>query len=250
MRLERSTIAAVAAAGLLTAGGCTQDDTTSDATQETTPPDTRYVCASPVNQTEPDLPVQVVGGACGYDDGSGHVTYGVVVRNTGSETLHDIGVAVDVQAAGGQGVRRSMPHRVFAIEPGQEVGVSYESQGQGAPSDLTLQVHVDPMEVVDEPEAEAQVTVSEVTSEVAGGERTTNFTLTSAYPFRIRNMEVFVVYRDAAGSIVGGDADVVERLEAQSTATHTVTSDYLNPAITEADVYVNENPAYPWPGAE
>jgi hypothetical protein len=247
---ERSTIVAVAATGLLAVvASCTQDEDSGDITQETTAPDVGYVCSAPVNQTEPDLPVEVVGGACGDDDGLGHLTYGVVVQNVGEETLHDLGVAVDLQAAGGQGVRRSVPHRVYVIEPGEEIGFSYSVAG-ATHGDLTLQVQVDPLDAVDEPEAQAQVGVSNVASDVVDGARETSFTLTSTYPFRVRNLEVFVVYRDATGAIVGGDADIVERLEAQGTATHTVTSSYLNPAIAEADVYVNENPAYPWPGAE
>lgn len=250
MWFERS-IAAVAVASSLIVGGCTQDDGTSDATQASTRPEISYVCSGPTDLAQPELPVRIVGaGACGYDDGLGHVTYGVVLQNVDDETVHDLSVAVELQIRGGPRVGRSVAHRVYAIAPGQELGVSYASPADGMPNDLSLQVQVTPAEVVDEPEAQAEVEVSDVNTAVVGSSRSTTFNLTSSYPFPMLSMEVFVVYRDATGTILGGEMDIIDRVEAQGTASHTVTSGYVNPDVTQASVYVNENPALLWPGVE
>lgn len=246
MLIERSIVAAVAAVALLTAGACADDDDRG-ATPETTTPDVGYICSSPAAPAVTSMPVQVVGaGVCGYDDGLGEVTYGVVVRNTGDETLKDLSLAVDVRGDGGIVAGRSVPHYVYVLAPGEELGVGYRSPAAAAPEGLTLGVRVDQMEVVDEPEADAQVTVSDVSTAVQGNDRTTTFTATSTYPFPLLRVEVYVVYRDAAGAIVGGEQHLIDRMEVQGTAAHTVTSDYLNPTVTRADVYVSENPAYPW----
>jgi hypothetical protein len=246
----RSIAAAVVAVGLLVASvsGCADDDA-GGATRSTMPPEVRYHCATSVNQPDQTVPIEVVeAGVCGYDDGLGQVTYGVVVQNVGTETLRDVNLSVDVGGSGVTGTGRSVPHYLYVLAPGEQIGVGYRSP-QGSTSDeLTLQVRATQQPVVEQPEADATLAVSGVATAVEEETRTTDFTLTSSYPFPLQRIEVFVIYRDAEGTIVGGEQDFVERVETQGTVTHTTTSTYVNPAATEAVVFVNEHPFVPWPG--
>jgi hypothetical protein len=245
MRIQRSVVAAVATAALL-AAGCADDDDTDASGVTTTEPEVAYGCSSPSGQPELTIPVQIVAaGVCGYDDGMGHLYYGVIVQNVGNETLHDMGVTVDVQDTAAVAVGRSVPHQIHRLEPGGELGIGYHTHLQGSPGDVTIQVRADQLDLPNPTEAEADVTVDDVSTAVEGSTRTTNFTLTSRYGFPLQSVEVFVLYRDDRGAVIGGEQDLVPRLDPQSPVTHSVTSSYLNPAATQASVYVNEIPECP-----
>jgi hypothetical protein len=247
MRIDGSFLAVLATMGFVAALSCSDDNSASPPTSETTEPQVTYGCSTPPGPPDLQVPVQVLAaGVCGYDDGLGQATYGVVVQNVGEETLNHLSFAVDVEGPGGVRAGRSVAHHVYELAPGEQIGVGYLSVVGGIPAGLELRMRAEQSAFVDEPEADAEVAVSNVTTAVQGDARTTSFTLASTYPFPLQGVDVYAVYRDAAGVIVGGEADVVDRVEAQGTATHTITSTYLNPAVTQAEVYVNENPAYPW----
>jgi hypothetical protein len=242
MRIERSIIATVAAVMLLAAGACADDDDETGTAQQTAPPEVSYEC-SPATGLDSTLPVRLVGGGvCGYDDGLGHVYYGVVLQNVGADDLRDLAVAVDVRDGSLASIGRSVPHQVFVLPPGQEMGIGYHSHLQAPPGQPTMQVQVRPLEVQNGPESPADITVSDVATTVQDSSRTTTFTLTSTFLFPLQPVEVFVVYRDASGAVLGGEQDLVENIPAQGRVPHTLTSSYVNPAVTQASVYVNENP--------
>lgn len=250
MRLKRSIITAVATAGLLTAGSCGGDDPAAGGptTQQTGAPEVGYQCPESASQPAVDGPVQVTKlGVCSYHDGLGRVTYGVVVQNTGDEAVHEVSVDVDVHDTAPVNAGRAVPHFIFELEPGQEIGIGYYSLVEGTPEGSVLSVQIDYPEATDDGArwADGEMSTSNVVTTVEGGGRTTSFTLASTYDFPRDSVEVFVVYYDAAGVVVGGEADLVGHIDAQGTVTHVVTSDYVNPAVTEAAVYVNDNPERP-----
>jgi hypothetical protein len=250
MRPKRAIFRAIAMVGLVVVASCT-DDGQGGSAVPATHAGARYLCSSPTDFGPTEIPIRLVAaGVCGYGDRVGHVTYGVVVQNVGDQPLKDVVLEVDVKDRSGQDVADPQSYRLMVIEPGQELGVGYDVLLQRSAEEATLHVQASQPPVVDEPEARADIVVSNVTSTVEGRTRRTSFELTSSYPFAVHGIAAYVVYRDAAGIIVGGDADQVAMVEANGTATHTVSSTYQNPEIAQVDVYVNENPAYPWPGAE
>jgi hypothetical protein len=250
MGLERSIITAVATAGLLTAGSCGGDDDVGGATTQTSAAEVRYLCPAAAAQPASDGPVQVTEtGSCGFDDGLGYVTYGLVVQNTGDQRLNDVHVDVDMHSAGFTAARAT-GHHIYELEPGEDLGIGYFAPVQGASGEVALDVQVDVPEPFDDPNIpDGEMTVSDVSTAVEGSARTTTFTLTSTYPEAFNGVEVFVVYRDDAGAILGGEQSLVGTVEANGTVTHTVPSGYVNPTATQAEVYVNEHPVAPLPPA-
>jgi hypothetical protein len=244
MRLERVIITAATTAAVLTAIGCGGDDSAEGATTQTSTSEAAYVCPQS-SQPAVQGPVQVTAlGGCSYHNGLGHVTYGLVARNTGDEAVHKVSIDVDVLDPSGVSAGRAVPHLIYRLEPGQEIGVGYQSLVQGTPEGATLSVQVEvPNEPIEWPEGE--IAVSGVATTVEGSARTTSFTLTSSYDYPRQSVEVFAVYRNAEGQIIGGESDLVESIDAGGTVTHTISSEYLNPEVTEAVVYVNDNPEPP-----
>jgi hypothetical protein len=244
MRLGRVMTTAATTAALLTAMGCGGDDSAEGSTTQSSTAEAGYICPA---SSQPAIqgPVQVTAlGGCSYHNGLGHVTYGLVVQNTGDETVHRVSVDVDVLDPSGVSAGRAVPHLVYRLEPGQEIGLGYQSVVQGTPEGATLSVQVDvPPDPIEWPDGE--MTVSDVVTTVEGSARTTTFTLTSSYEYPRSSVEVFAVYRNAEGQIIGGESDLVENIDAGGTVTHTIPSEYVNPAITEALVFVNDNPEPP-----
>jgi hypothetical protein len=243
MGLERSIIMAVATAGLLTAGSCGGDDEVGDATTETSAAEVGFLCPANVDRPADEAGVRVTeAGVCGYDDGLGRATYGLVLQNTSDGVLNDVVVDIDMHSAGFNAARAT-GHHIYKLEPGEDLGIGYYSLVQGTPGEVALDIHVDVPEPANDPNlAQGQITASDVSTALEGTGRTTSFTLTSTYEQAFQDVEVFVVYRDDAGTILGGEQTVVERVEASGTVTHTLASQYDNPAATQATIYVNENP--------
>jgi hypothetical protein len=243
MGLERSIITAVATAGLLTAGSCGGDDEVGGATTETSTAEVGFLCPADVARPPDEAGVRVTeAGVCGYDDGLGRATYGLVLQNTGEGVLNDVHVDVEMHGAGFNAARAT-GHHVYKLEPGEDLGIGYYSLVQGTPGEVALDVRVDVPEPANDPNlAQGQITASNVSTALEGTGRTTTFTLTSTYDRAFEGVEVFVVYRDDAGTILGGEQTIVERVEAGGTVEHTLPSQYNNPDATQATVYVNENP--------
>jgi hypothetical protein len=260
MRHERSIITAGTVALLLTAGSCgdgsdggdfaSRSVTTEEASAASS--EVTYDCPGP-GEHPVEGPVQVVAaGLCSYDDGLGRVTYGLVVENTGPETVHEVLLDVDVNDSTGANAGRAVPHFLFELRPGEEIGIGYSSLVEGAsvgsaPESRTLAVRVEIPEVLNNIVgwADANVTVSDVSTSVERDARTTTFSLSSTYDFPLDGVEVYVVYRNDEGAVLGGEADLVPRMEAHGTVAHTITSDYVNPGVTQAQVFVNDNPEPP-----
>lgn len=248
MRHGFSMITAVSAAALLASSvGCGGDDSGSSATQTTAVlPDqvsVTYQCPSVPNQPGTGAVRVVDAGVCGYVDGLGHVTYGLLVENTSDQTVYDVIVDVEVHDSTGVSHGRSIPHHIYALQPGQRIGTGYYAVVHGSADIVGLEFDVD---VPDAPPTElpaGEITVSDLSTTVEGGERSTTFTLTSTYSRGFEDgLGLFVVYRNEAGEIVGGDDDFITGLGPQGTLTHTITSTYVNPEITQAEVYANPDP--------
>lgn len=249
MRHGASMITAVSTAALLATVGCGGEDGGSGATQTTAllpdPVEVTYQCPT-VSDQGSTAPVQVVeAGVCAYVDALGYVTYGLVVENTSDQTVRDVIVDVEVHDSTGVSHGRSIPHHIYALAPGQRIGTGYYSVVQGTAEVVGIETDVN----VAEPGAtselpEGEIRVSDVSTTVEGTERKTTFTLASTYPQPFDDgLGLFVVYRNEAGQIVGGDDDFVTGLGPQGTVTHTVSSTYVNPAITRAEIY--PNPDFP-----
>jgi hypothetical protein len=255
MRHERSIISICVTAGLLASVSCGGGDDAAEGTptRQTSAAEVVYECP-PVEEQQPtDGPVQVTtSGLCSYDDGLGHVTYGVVVRNTGPEPVYRVLLDVDVHDSTGIDAGRAIPHLIHKLEPGEELGIGYSSLVEasavgGMTEGRALGVRVTVPDMPDPAWPEDGMTVSDVSTTLEGGTRSTTFAITSGYDFPRDSVEVFVVYRDAQGLILGGEQDLIAQFDPHGTVTHTIGSNYANPAVTQASVYVNDNPEPPRP---
>jgi hypothetical protein len=248
MRPKRTIVRAVTVAVLVVVASCTDDGP--GTAVPSTRSGARYLCSSPTDFSAAVMPIRLVAaGVCGYGGRVGHVTYGIVVQNVGDQPLKDVFLDVEIRGRGDDAVGDPQSYRLMVIEPGQQLGVGHDVLLQRGAEEATLRIQASQPPVVEEPEARADITTTNVTSTVEGRARRTSFELTSSYPFAVHGIDVYVVYRDAAGVIVGGETDQVGVVEANGRASHTVIGNYRNPDITQAEVYVNENPAYPWPEA-
>lgn len=246
MQHGASMITAVCTAALLATMGCGGEDGGNGATQTTAvlpdPVEVTYQCPTVSDQQESAAQVRVVeAGVCAYVDALGYVTYGLVVQNTSDQTVRDVIVDVEVHDSTGVSHGRSIPHHIYALAPGQRVGTGYYSVMQGTAEVVGIETDVNvaaPGATSELPEGE--IRVSDVSTTVEGTERKTTFTLTSTYAEAFEDgLGLFVVYRNEAGQIVGGDDDFVTGLGPQEPVTHTVTSTYVNPTITRAEIYPN-----------
>lgn len=248
MRHKGSISTAVATVTVLAAAGCGADDGAGGMTDATVGGPTTvvgeaaYACTSSIEQPDSEGPVRVIdSGACGYQDALGHVTYGLVVENSGDEPLTNVFVDIEAHDASGASHGRPVPHQIYALAPGQRIGVGYDAVAQGTtPEVVELEVSVNVQNDLEPAEGGGEIQVSDVATAVEGVQRTTTFRLTSTYTQALEGgVALFVVYRDAAGTILGGDDGFVERMDPGATIDQVISSTNINPEITEVEVYVN-----------
>lgn len=162
----------------------------------------------------PDDALEVLEQGFGVTEVDGHVSgsYGFVVENTTGGPITDLAytaVFLDGSCSQLGGVVDTVVNQLEVIPPGERfVG----GQGFTVPylpltteDFVTMQIMVWPANTLDRgPAPDGAVTVSGVTTEVAGDEIVTNLTASSSYSVDIVQLLVHVIYRDAEGNILGG----------------------------------------------
>ena len=137
---------------------------------------------------------------------AGSVYYGIVVENPNTTwAAFGTGVGITFLDAGGKEVTR-LGGLIGQLLPGQRTAIgSYSPSAQGA---KTMQVELETQDWAPLGEQPVPLTVTDVETKTSGNVMTTTGTITnsSAQPFDFVSIQI--VYRDAAGKIIGGWSDI------------------------------------------
>jgi hypothetical protein len=239
-----------------------RDECGIDLSAERDPVEISYDCSTDERpESEPGAAEQAAGdpvrivesGFCTYPLFPGETRFGIVIQNTTDETLTGMEVTVDALDSSGTKVNPSSRTRgIDVLRPGQELGIAgffqYEVS-DSLPEVARLDVQIEgPDEDRDLPPS-GELVVSDVSTTLNGpedpgdlGSLTTTFTVASSYEQRMEDLPVSIIYRNAEGEIVGGYRTSMDALESGDRTT-TVVEDigYFNPAVTQAEVYVQAN---------
>lgn len=199
-------------------------------------------------------------------------SYGFVVENTGDEPFEDVPVSLTFLDSAGNVVGEDSGisgTTIGLVQPGEQLAVA------GALNTVSLGI-LDPgttdvaeMEIAfGEPGFDATygdlppdgtIEVSAIASLAeANGDHETTFTMTSTYPVEIQEPKAYLIYRNAAGDIIGGARSggldgAMPFLPADGSATFTITAilPVQNLAdIAETEVYIDPGARLdPDPGA-
>jgi hypothetical protein len=164
-------------------------------------------------------------------------SYGVVITNTGKETVTNFTVKVAIYDEDDT-VIGSHPQTVAKLAPGQKLGM-----GSSISDDLSggigkLKVTFD--EGFGSAVPEGTFTVSDVAMKTTDYGTDVSFKVASSYRQDLENLSSFAVFRDAGGQIVGGANGSVALVPAGGRANGTVTAIDTVPAAESADVYVDK----------
>ena len=147
-------------------------------------------------------------------DGTVNGSYGFVVENTTGADITDLSYSVEFyndECQALSGIVDTVVNDREVIRPGQEIVVGHEFYVPAVQltvedfADVEMVVVAWPNDSLDRgPAPDGEVTVRGITSEAAGGEVTTSFTVSSSYATNLQSLTVYLVYLDAQGGIVGG----------------------------------------------
>ena len=216
-------------------------------TQGTQPPDTEGPDNPPPTS---DGPVQVVDqGFSNFDDTLGEPggSFGFIVENTGEDILQSVETQVVIYGSGDR-VITTKDFAIGTIRPGEKMGFGDEMYGedlQDGIDHLEIQVRdhsdaaVDPSEV---PEGGFEVTGTETTSDDYN--MTTSFHLTSTYTVEeVGYPSTYVIYRNAAGDIVGAAWGSAAFENAPEADVEVTTYDVI-PDVDTSEVFVDPGYIY------
>lgn len=134
------------------------------------------------------------------------LTFGALVRNNADQVAIICGILIEAFDAAGESVASYDSLWHTAVLPGQTVGISRAGIALGG-DPVELDVGVENIHW-DDPANHGETTASGVETTVdAAGFATTSFTASSTYTDDLPAPFAWVVYRNAAGEIVGGDTD-------------------------------------------
>jgi len=241
-------LAAVALVGLIVAvsgGGGDDDDahgnepvsTTATTAVTTTPPDNTSdtTGGSTVDGSADtaDLALVDSGFTASGDGGS----YGIIIKNNGTEMVTNFHVEVAVYDPNDTVVRTDR-HLVAKLGPGEQLGIGYDLLAEDVANGVD---HLDVQfeDGFGDSVPDGTFEVSEVATTTDDYSTETTFVVTSTYGIDVDGPYAYVIYRNSAGEIIGGTYGFVDMVPAGGRASGTLTSFEPVDGVATSEVYVD-----------
>jgi hypothetical protein len=168
------------------------------------------------------------------DDGG---SYGIVIANNGTETVTNFEVQVAVYDNNNTVVTTDH-HLVAKLGPAEQLGIGYDILTDDAANGVgRLDVQFE--EGFGDSVPEGAFSISEVSTSTDEFSTETTFVVTSTYAQDLDSPYAYVIYRDAAGKIIGGTYGFVDMIPANGRASGTLTSFDPVDGVATSEVYVD-----------
>jgi len=225
-----------------TAGATTTQDqpATTDDTDITLPDDGGGNGGGPV--TEGDLAV-AESGFSEYKESFSNdkfTAYGAVIQNNGDQVARNVDVEIGFLDASGTVLATDTKY-ITVLKPGQKFCVGGTSVDATGVTELSVTASASDS---DDPADYGDLTVEGVSVEFdSDGAPTANFTVKSTYTDKLDGPNLYAIFRDGSGKIVGGDYDFMDFIPAGADAVGSVTSfaPIANIDGTKTEIYVDPN---------
>ncbi|HLM64137.1 MAG TPA: FxLYD domain-containing protein [Acidimicrobiales bacterium] len=196
------------------------------------------------NATANDLEV-VDSGFSNYPaafDDTNHVSYGYIIKNNSDEPAAGIEVTIALLDADGT-VVSSDSASINYLAPGASIGQGDEPYEE-IPEVAEIQVQAAIPSYASEPSATGELTTEGISTTDDGSTLTTTFTVSSTYDVQLDGPYGYVIYRNAAGDIIGGSYDFLSIVQAGGTTSAEVSSYELIPDVDPAQTEAYVDPGY------
>jgi hypothetical protein len=166
-------------------------------------------------------------------------SYGFVLENKGDETIASTEVNVALYDASDT-VIASDSHTVFVLRPGEKVGVGDELWGELTAEVARIEVVPGPSPYPADVPDEGTLTAEGINTvdEEYGGLKTT-FTIASTYAEQVDSPNVYAIYRDAGGAIIGGARGYMDFVPAGGKTAAEITTFEVIPNVATTEVYAD-----------
>jgi hypothetical protein len=246
-------VVAIAVIGLIVAlsGGDDDDGETSDRPQVTVPEVTAIDPGETTETTDAGsvgdasegttevqgLELVDSGWSVAEDDSIVEGSYGIIIENKGEELVTNFNVEVAIYDLNDTVVGTNS-HMVAKLAPGETLGIGYDINDDVSNGISRLDVAFE--EGYGDSVPEGAFTVSEVATTTDEYGTETTFTVASSYTVDLDSPYAYVIYRDAAGKIIGGTYGLVDMVPAGGRANGTLTSYEPVPGVETAEVWVDQ----------
>ena len=229
---------------VLTGGDDDDDPTTSPTTEQQTTTTDDPSGGGPAT-TEPSSGGGGTSGSAAVDGlevtdegwAADNTSYGFVITNTASEARVNFTVDVAIYDTADT-VITSNSHMVGRINPGDTLGIGYDVT-EDIPNGIgRLEFTFE--EGYEDSAPEGEFTVSEVSTQTDEYGSETTFLVASSYQVDLETTYAYAIYRDSAGSIVGGTYGFVDLIPAGGQAQGSVLSYEPVANVATTDVYVDQ----------
>ena len=164
-------------------------------------------------------------------------SYGIIIQNNGTEMVTNFHVQVAVYDANDTVVRTDR-HLVAKLGPAEQLGIGYDILTDDAANGVgRLDVQFE--EGFGDSVPEGAFSISEVSTSTDEFSTETTFVVTSTYAQDLDSPYAYVIYRDAAGKIIGGTYGFVDMIPANGRASGTLTSFDPVDGVATSEVYVD-----------
>jgi hypothetical protein len=164
-------------------------------------------------------------------------SYGIIIENQGDQLVTNFSVEVAIYDLNDT-VLGTNSHQVAKLAPGERLGIGYDINDDITDGISRLEVAFE--EGFGDSVPEGAFTVSEVSTTTDEYGTATTFVVASSYTQDLESPYAYVIYRDAAGAIIGGTYGFVDMVPAGGRATGEVTSYEPVPNVATAEVWVDQ----------
>jgi hypothetical protein len=171
-------------------------------------------------------------------DRARHSSYAIVIENTGDQVARRFGVDATLLDAGGNELARDH-NAVYVLMPGQKFAVGHDGFPDGV---MSIRMSITEPALWEDPAQYGAITTSGIGTTLDAWHRpVVAFTATSPYDRPLDSTYGFVVFRNAAGKIVGAQREVLDQLApGGDTALEVDASDSIADVdATKTEVYVD-----------
>jgi hypothetical protein len=171
------------------------------------------------------------------DDSIVEGSYGIIIENQGDELVTNFSVEVAIYDLNDTVVGTNS-HMVAKLAPGERLGIGYDISDDVSNGIDRLEVGFEEGYGDSVPEGAFSVSDVATTTDEYGTE--TTFVVASSYTVDLDSPYAYVIYRDAAGKIIGGTYGIVDMVPAGGRANGTLTSYDPVPNVATAEVWVDQ----------
>ena len=181
-------------------------------------------------------------GFSSFDGGQGGIegSWAIVVENSGDGAANALPITAEFKDAAGA-VIASESHLLKQVPAGGEVGFAHEFLAGDLPAPIdSMEVTLGEPSSLNSSYDDGEYTISGVTLAPAGGLLggwRAVFTIDSSYEPTMSNADLYAVFRDADGEIVGGAFTVMATIT-PGTSAGEITSYAETPGVVSADIYL------------